>query len=166
MTWPMMLPLLTGSEACLFTATMALASRPGTRIAGEYVGTAFHLLLLPIVAAVPLGTVGQGAGVAWIACDLVAGVGILWTADRTGDVGPVVFNAVRMAGHLLAAIWIALVSETLDLSGLVVGSLLVASFFVHTLMAGRLPEKALAVPGVLMLAWLVLLARHFHLVAP
>ena len=159
------LAILLAVETVLFVATMVLANREGTRIAGEYLGTAFHLLLLPVVAAFPSGFVGQGAGVAWVVCDVVAGVGLIWTARPQPGVGRPLFDAVRMAGHLFAAVWIALVSIRLGGAALPVGVLLALGFAVYTLAAGRLPQKALAAPGLLMVAWLVLLARHAAQVA-
>ncbi len=158
-------PLLTGlalALTVLFVLTMALANRDGTRVAGEYVGTGFHLLLLPIIAALPIGTVWQGAGLAWVVCDVVASTGLIWTARGQAEVGTALFTPVRMAGHLFAAVWIALVSATLGTVALVVGLALALGFAVYTLAAGRLPQKVLAVPGLLMVAWLLLLAAHFQ----
>ena len=150
------------AEAVLFVLTMALASRPATRVTGEYVGTAFHLALLPIVAAVPLSPIWQGTGLAWIVCDVVASVGLIWAGKQPAVAGPAAFTSVRMAGHLFAAVWIALASYSLGSVGMAVGFPLALGFAGYTLAAGRLPEKALAVPGVLMLGWLLLLAYHFH----
>lgn len=148
-------------ETLLFALTMVLANRPTSRLAGEYAGTAFHLLLLPIIGALPTAPVGQAVGVAWVACDVVAGIGLIWTAAQHPDVGTAIFTAVRMAGHLFAAIWIALASVALGPLGLIVGIALAFGFAAYTLAAGRLPEKVLAVPGVLMIVWLLLIARHF-----
>ena len=162
METPSVLAGVAVAAACLFVVTMALANRPTTMIAGEYVGTSFHFLLLPLIAAVPLGVVGQGTGLAWVVCDVIAGTGLIWTASSGGEVAAKpVFAAVRMAGHLFAAIWIAMTSWRLDAVGLTIGALLAFSFAAYTLAAGRMPEKALAVPGLLMVGWLLLLARNF-----
>lgn len=149
-------------ETVLFVLTMALANRDKTRVAGEYVGTGFHLLLLPVIAALPIGMVGQGAGLAWVVCDIVASTGLIWTARGQAEVGTALFTPVRMAGHLFAAVWVALVSATLGTLELVVALALALGFAVYTLAAGRLPQKALALPGVLMVAWLLMAAAHFH----
>lgn len=156
------LALLLVVETALFVLTMALAARNRTRVAGEYVGTGFHLLLLPVIAALPVGTIGQGAGLAWVVCDVVAGMGLIWTARGPAELATAVFAPIRMAGHLFAAVWIALVSRWLGGAALPVGAALALGFSAYTLAAGRLPPKALALPGVLLIAWLLLLAAHFH----
>lgn len=155
---PMVLVL--GAETLLFVLTMALANREKTRLAGEYAGIAFHLLLLSVISSFPSGVAGQGSGIGWVVCDVVASVGLLWTARDQADVGRVVFKAVRMAGHLFAAVWITLVSVHLGGAALIVGAALALGFAIYTLAAGRLNEKTLAAPGLLLIIWFVLLARH------
>ena len=162
---PKPIVILLAAETLLFLLTMALASREKTRLPGEYTGIAFHLLLLPVVAAFPSGVVGQGAGIAWVTCDVVASVGLLWTTRGQAEIGQVVFNAVRMAGHLLAAVWIVLVSLDVGGAALLVGVALALCFAVYTLAAGWLSQKALAAPGLLMVVWLVLLARNAAMMA-
>lgn len=152
-------------ETALFIATMALARNKERPAPGEYVGTLFHLLLLPVVAAVPAAAAGQASGFLWIACDVVAGIGVIWYRDRIASATPV-FLPVRMAGHLFAAIWVAGVSLHLGWAGMAVGALLALGFAGYTLAGGRLPEKALAVPGALMVAWLLLLAWSLHQATP
>lgn len=156
------LALLLVVETVLFVLTMAMAASDKTRVAGEYVGTGFHLLLLPVIAALPIGTVGQGAGLAWVVCDVVASTGLIWTARGQAESGAGIFTPVRMAGHLFAGVWVALVSLALGGAVLPVGVALALGFAVYTLAAGRLPQKALALPGVLMVAWLLIIAVHFH----
>lgn len=163
---PDALALLALMEAVLFVATIGLANARRTKLAAEYVGTAFHLLLLPIIAALPLAPIWQATGLAWVVCDIIASIGMLWTARWDNEAAERVFNAIRMAGHLFAGIWIACASIRLGPAGLVVGGLLALSFVIYTLAAGRLPEKALAVPGVLMAGWLLLLAHHFLQIMP
>ena len=145
----------------LFVATMALARNKERPAPGEYVGTLFHLLLLPVVAGVPAAAAGQASGYLWIACDVVASIGMVWSRDRVASATPV-FLPVRMAGHLFAAIWVASVSVHLGCAGMTVGALLALGFAGYTLAGGRLPEKALAVPGALMVTWLLLLAWNLH----
>lgn len=154
-------PLLI-AETVLFVITMALASRDGTRVMGEYVGTFFHLLLIPVVAALPIGPIGMSMGLAWIVCDVVASIGMIWTAHGQVDTGTTIFTPVRMAGYLFAAVWIVLASMTLGPLELLVGSAVALGFAVFTLAAGRLPPKALALPGLFLVAWLLLLAVQFH----
>ena len=154
------LVILLAAEIVLFLATMALANREKTRVVGEYVGIAFHLLLLPIVAAFPGGIAGQGSGVAWVVCDVVASVAMIWTIRDHGEIDQALSNAIRMAGHLFAAMWVLLVSVEVGGAAMPVGAALALGFAAYTLAAGRIPQKALAVPGLLMVVWLVLLARH------
>ena len=145
---------------------MALANVQRTRIAGEYVGTGFYLLLLPLVDALPGSLATKGAGLAWIACDVVAGVCAIWTTRDPSGPDSATYAAVRMAGHLFAAVWVATMSAALGAAGLVVGWPLALSFVAYTLAAGRLPQWTLALPGVLLAGWLLLVARYFLQVAP
>lgn len=146
-------------ETVLFVATIVLARRKERPVPSEYVGTLFHLLLLPVVAVVPADMIGRASGFIWIACDVVAGTGVIWTRQESTAPG---YLPVRMAGHLFAAIWVASVSLHLGWAGEIVGFLLALGFAAHTLAGGRLPESALAIPGGLMVLWLLLLAWTVH----
>ena len=159
------LSLLAIVAAALFVATMALAAFGRTRVAGEYVGTGFHLLLLPLVDALPGSLATKGAGLAWIACDVVAATGAIWAGREASQQSAAIWMAVRMAGHLFAAIWIATASSVLDAVGLSTSWLLALAFITYTLAAGRLPQWVLAVTGVLKIGWLLLVARHFQEIA-
>ena len=151
-------------DALLFALTMGLTGTGKHPVLGEYVGTAFHLLLLPVVAALPALLEGQAAGFLWVGCDVVAGTGLIWSSGHAG-LAAATYTPVRMAGHLFAAIWAALVSLHLGATGVLVGFALAISFAAYTLAAGRIPEKALAAPGLLMFAWLLMLSFHVHRLA-
>ena len=148
-------------EAILFVLTMALAANKQFVRWAEYSGTAFHLFLLGVVGTVAAPLIGVGSGLLWIASDVIASTGRLWnqssqTADR-------VFVPIRMAGHLFAAIWIVSVSLQLGTVVATLGIVLALGFATCTLAGGRLPEKFLAVPGVLLLSWFLVLAWKAHL---
>jgi len=147
-------------EALLFVLTMALVLGSRTKALGEYFGIAFHLVLLLLIVELPCGLPSQAAGCLWVVCDVIASVGSLWNRQNAGRLQTGVFTPIRMAGHLFASVWIIGVSLRLNTSGLIVGIVLAAGFAIYTLAAGRLPEKALFVPGLFMVLWLVLLARH------
>ena len=147
-------------DALLFALTMGLAGTGKHPVVGEYVGTAFHLLLLPVVAALPT----LPAGLLWVGCDVVAGTGLIWSSRHAGFAAAT-YTPIRMAGHLFAAIWVALVSLHLGAIGVFVGFALAFSFAAYTLAAGHIPEKALAAPGLLMFMWLLLLSFHVHRLA-
>lgn len=149
-------------EALLFALTMGLAGTRKYPVLGEYVGTAFHLLLLPVVAALPALPAGQASGFLWVGCDVVAGTGMIWSSRSQTGPAEATYTPIRMAGHLFAAVWVALVSLHLGAFGVFVGFALAFSFAIYTLAAGRIPEKALAVPGLLIFAWLLLLSFHVH----
>ncbi len=152
-------------EGVLFIATMALVLKPATKAFGEYVGIGFHLLLLVLIFSAASRPAGQAAGCLWVVCDVVASVGSLWNRRSSGRLQAEVFTPIRMAGHLSAAVWIVSVSLLLGLPGLIVGIALAFGFAAYTLAAGRLPEKALALPGLLLVVWLLLLARPTKLLA-
>lgn len=148
-------------EALLFALTMGFAGTGKHPVLGEYVGTVFHLLLLPVIAALPALPAGQAAGFLWVGCDVIAGTGLIWSQRHAGLMGAT-YTPIRMAGHLFAAVWVALVSINLNAIGVSVGIALAFGFAAYTLAAGRIPEKALAVPGLLMFVWLLLLSFHVH----
>lgn len=154
--------LLTAAAAVLFALTMALATRDATRVAGEYVGTGFHLLLLPIVTALPAGSVAQAAGLTWIACDVVAAMGLVLTARGQGEVGTAFFTPVRMAGQLFLAIWVLLASAQLRGPMLPVGLVLALCLVAYTFAGGRLSQLWLGLPSLLMMVWLARPAIRSH----
>ena len=156
------LALLLVSEAILFVLTMALATNKSKALAGEYIGIGFHLLLLPVIASVAAPAVGIASGFLWVVCDVVASTGLIWNHDRFSEQAQAIFQPIRLAGHLFAALWIVAVSLQLGTVGLIVGSLLALGFAAYSLAAGRIPEKALALPGVLLLVWLLHLAWQAH----
>lgn len=155
------LALLLTCEALLFVLTMSFASSKRFALAGEYVGTGFHLLLMPVIFLLTAPLVGIAAGFLWVACDVIASTGLIWNRASPG-INPAVFTPIRMAGHLFAGIWIAAVSLQLDVLSVSLGFLLAVSFATYTLAGGRLPDKFLAAPGLLMLIWLLLLSWRAH----
>ncbi len=156
------LAFLISCEALLFVLTMSLAASKRTALLGEYVGTGFHLLLMPIIAHVQAPFVAVIAGFLWVACDVIASTGLIWNGHSNSEDSSKTFLPVRMAGHLFAAIWIVFASYRMGLHIGILGSFLALGFVAYTLAAGRLPEKSLAVPGLLMLVWLLLLAWKTH----
>ena len=155
------LGLLLMLEAFLFVLTMGLAPNQRSAAAGEYIGTGFHLLLMPVISMLAAPFVGIAAGFIWVTCDVIASTGLIWNRGSSAT-SRVVLTPTRMAGHLFAAIWIASVSMQLNIFGLSIGFALALSFAAYTLAGGRLPDKFLAAPGVLMLTWLLLLSWRAH----
>ena len=153
------LALLLLIEASLFLLTMGLALNERTQIVGEYVGIAFHLLLMPVIVGFPIAQVGQAAGLLWIACDVIASTGNIWNSRTCSANSTSVFLPIRMAGHLFAALWIVYLSLQLPALGLAVGVALALGFAGYTLAGGRISQKALGGPALLLFAWLLLLAR-------
>ena len=96
---------------------------------------------------------------------MVAATGAIWTGRNAPEQSGATWNAVRMAGHLFSAIWIASASATFGTAGLSTAWLLALAFVTYTLAAGRLPPWTLAVPGALTVGWLLLVARHFQEIA-
>lgn len=148
-------------EAALFVLTMGLASNQRSATAGEYVGTGFHLLLMPVISMLTAPMAGIAAGFLWVTCDVIASTGLIWNRGSSGT-NPIVFTPIRMAGHLFAAIWIAAVSSQLDVFVTSIGFVLALSFAAYSLAGGRLSDKFLVFPGLLMLIWLLLLTWRAH----
>lgn len=108
---------------------------------------------------------GQAAGFIWVACDVMTSTVTIWNSRNHANDPGSLFLPVRMAGHLFAALWITSVSLRLNPIGTVLGIALALGFAGYSLAGGRLSEKFLAMPGLLMVAWLLLLAWHAHQVS-
>lgn len=118
------------------------------------VGVAFHVALFPVVAALPAPDWGKAAGYGWLVIDIATNVmGINGVADGTT-------TAMRLGGHIAAAMWIASAAAQARgrtrLVGLGLATALAAYSFVApwTGFMGFLPAI------MLMIVWLWLSARR------
>lgn len=84
--------------AVLFVTLFVAFSLPSLAAITPYLGIAIHCLLFPVVAAVPATSWGKAAGYGWLVTDNVAAVLTINGADFD--------MAIRLGGHIAAAIWV------------------------------------------------------------
>jgi len=117
------------------------------------VAAAGHLVLFPVVAALPAPSWARAAGYAWLAFDSILNVATINGAD------PILVAALRLGGHPLAALWIASASAQaagpVQPVGLALGLLLA----VHAVSSPWIPMWVIFVPFMMIPLWLVLVGR-------
>lgn len=119
-------------------------------------GAVPHLLLFPVVAALPAPRWGRAAGYGWLVVDLATDVMAL------NGVTAATFLSMRYGGHVAAALWIASSSWRVGGATRAVGLLLALNLggysfvapFDPTHFAGLLPVS------LLLPLWLVLVGRR------
>jgi hypothetical protein len=139
------------AAAALFVVMFPFQTKR-SRVA-EYLGIAYHLLHLPIVATLPAPRWARAAGYGWLAIDTAIGGAAINGADAD-----LVF-AVRFGGHLLTATWIIAASYTAGGWTARVGIPLGISLGGLTLAMRWLPRWLFAPLGLLLVIWLLLVAR-------
>lgn len=139
--------------AALIVAFSSLgAGRPTAAmlLAIGVLGAASHLALLPVVPVLAAPTWARAGGYAWIAIDVMLNVATINGAQ------PAEIAALRLGGHVPAAIWIgmsaALATGAVRLVGLALSALLIF----HAFASPWLPPWVLFIPFVLIPVWLAL----------
>ena len=148
------------SGAALFVALIITFSIVGdgdqparVRLVIGVFGALSHLALLPVVAALPAPAWAQACGYMWIGIDVMLNVAAINGADAG------VVTALRLGGHVPAALWIAVAARgpggAVGVVGVVLGALLMG----HAFVSQWLPPWVLFIPFVLIPVWLVLVGR-------
>ena len=119
-------------------------------------GIAPHLVLFPVVAALPAPRWGRAAGYGWLVIDMATDVMDL------GGVAKLTYLSLRYGGHISAALWIA--SASWDAKGAlrIVGWLLAFDLAIYSFIApfGSLTFLVLLPSLVLLPLWLALVGRY------
>jgi hypothetical protein len=136
----------------LLGARSPIPIRDGT-LGGAILGVAPHLLLFPIVAALPAPTWGRAAGWGWLAIDMTSDILALNGVPET------VYLPLRYGGHVSAAVWI--VSASWSAAGALrpVGLLAALDLGGYSFLAPFVSFVALLPAGVLLPVWFVLVGR-------
>jgi len=148
-----MTTLLSYAGAASFAALLVLIGvAPMFRPAGA-VAVLAHVLLYPVVAGLRAPEWARMGGYAWLSIDIVSSV----MAMNGVDAGTI--TAVRLGGHIPAALWI--VAASLEARGpmRVVGVPLGALLFGYSLVAPWVPPVALLPAIILIVVWLALVGR-------
>lgn len=116
-------------------------------------GVASHLALLPVVAAIDVAPWARAAGYAWIFIDAMLNIATVNSADVE------LVSALRLGGHVPAAVWIALASAQTGGAVRGVGVLLAMMLAVHTFASPWVPLWVIYIPFVTIPVWLTLVGR-------
>jgi hypothetical protein len=118
-------------------------------------GAAEHLILFPVVAALPAPRWARAAGYGWIVCDVATDIMAL------NGVPPAIFIPMRYGGHVPAAFWIAGASWPASRVVPWLGLILVLDLGGYSFFAPFDPSHFVGLLPVLLLLplWLVLIGR-------
>jgi hypothetical protein len=131
----------------------ANASATGWAIVIGVVAVSSHLILLPVVGAIDVPSWARAGGYAWIAIDVMLNVATVNGAD--GEL----MSALRLGGHVPAALWIAFAASRLGGAAREVGALLAAMLTVHAFASPWIPMWVIYIPFVTIPVWLALAGR-------
>jgi hypothetical protein len=132
---------------------MFIVKRPKYLLFGNYVLVVYHLLLLPVVSALPAAEWIKAAGYIWIFLDTALGIAEI-NGLKPDDVW-----ALRMGSHIPCAVWIVGSSFGMHRFALITGLVLGGILGIHALLAPRVPKWALLPAVPVMFLWL-LMAGH------
>jgi hypothetical protein len=117
---------------------------------------AFHLLLFPVVAALPAPDWARAAGYGWLVVDIATNVmGVNGVSFDTT-------TALRLGGHIAACLWIGTAAWSSRGWTRVVGFALVVALAPYSFLAPYVPPTAIMPAMLLLTAWVVLSARRLQ----
>ena len=125
-------------------------------IAMGVVGAASHLVLLPVVAAMPAPEWARAAGYGWLVIDTMLNVASVNGLD------PNLAGALRLGGHASSALWMATAAQHSKGAVKAIGWPLAAVLMVHAFGAPWLPAWVIYPPFVTIPIWLVLIGRSLQ----
>lgn len=162
---PSQLARLAYIVAALFTIHLVTYLIPGIRDATPsssalvavlvgIVGVAEHLLLFPIVAALPAPPWARAAGYGWLVIDMATDIMQLNGIDKS------IYLSLRYGGHISAALWIASASWQASGAMRIVGWLLALDLFIYSFIAFIPFTFVVLFPSLVLLPmWFVLVGR-------
>ena len=138
---------------------VAFAVTPPTSLIGPFIGVLLHLVLFPAVAALPAAPWARAGGYGWLILDITSNVmTINGIEDQTT-------TALRLGGHVVAALWIALAAMQASRAIRYVGLPLALALGLYSLVAPWVPMTAFLPFALLLIAWLVLVGRSLTVAA-
>lgn len=153
--------------AALFTIHLITYLIPGIRdatpgsspVVAELVGiigVAEHLLLFPVVAALPAPRWARAAGYGWLVIDIATDIMQINGVDKS------IYLSLRYGGHISAALWIASASWQAKGAMRVVGWLLAIDLFIYSFIAFIPFTFIVLFPSLVLLPlWFLLVGRSF-----
>jgi hypothetical protein len=153
--------------AVLFTIHLITYLIPGIReatptslpVVAELVGiigVAEHLLLFPVVGALPAPRWARAAGYGWLVIDIATDIMQINGVDKS------IYLSLRYGGHISAALWIASASWQAKGAMRIVGWLLTLDLFIYSFIAFIPFTFVVLFPSLVLLpVWFVLVGRLF-----
>ncbi|GAB3118097.1 hypothetical protein GCM10027160_29670 [Streptomyces calidiresistens] len=139
---------------------VSFAVDPGALWA-EYPGILFHLAMLFLISRMDAPLWAKAAGFGWITLDVLAGALLI------NEVPADLADPIRLAGHILAGLWIVTASLVHPVAAVrIVGTIAGTWLGGYTFVATSLPDGSLGPAGVLFTVWLILLAATHRPAAP
>jgi hypothetical protein len=149
--------------ATLFVVLIVLfsqlgASQPSTPmlITMGVIGAAAHLVLLPVVAAMPAPAWARAAGYGWLVIDTMLNVASVNGLD------PGIAGALRLGGHASAVVWMAAAAQHAHGPVKIIGWPLAIYLGFHAFGAPWLPAWVIFPPFVTIPIWLVCIGRSLQ----
>ena len=143
--------------AALFIALIVVfsttdASQPSTAavLLIGILGATSHLVLLPVVAALPAPGWARAGGYAWIAIDVMLNVASVNGADAG------MIAALRLGGHVPAGLWMAMAGLQTGSGVRALGLPLGIVLILHAFASPWVPPWVLFIPFVLIPIWLAI----------
>ncbi|MGI8588222.1 MAG: hypothetical protein ACR2M0_11130 [Chloroflexia bacterium] len=115
------------------------------------IGVAPHLLLFPVIAALPAPPWARAAGFGWLVLDMTTGIMAL------NGVAAAIFIAMRYGGHVSAGVWIAAASWQAKGATRIVGLLTALDLAGYSFAAPFVPMYVLYPAELLLALWLLLI---------
>ncbi len=122
---------------------------------GRLVGIGYHVLLLPVIAALPAPEWVKMAGFGWMLIDTALNGAVMVGLDET------VSDPIRQGVHILSAVYVAGAGWAGGIGLTIVGALLAIVFLARTWLSGTTVEVGpwlKHLNAVLNVAWMVAMA--------
>jgi len=149
--------------AAMFVVLLMLFSTLGTGqpatpilIAMGVIGAAAHLVLLPVVAAMPAPAWARAAGYGWLIIDTMLNVASVNGLD------PNITGALRLGGHASSALWMATAAQHSKGAVRAIGWPLAIVLMIHAFAAPWAPAWVIYPPFVTIPVWLVCIGRSLQ----
>jgi hypothetical protein len=120
------------------------------------VGAASHLVLLPVVAAMPAPEWARAAGYGWLVIDTMLNVAAVNGLD------PGIAGALRLGGHASSALWMATAAQNSRGAVRIIGWPLAIVLMFHAFASPWLPMWVIFPPFVTIPIWLVCIGRSLQ----
>jgi len=117
------------------------------------IGAAAHLVLMPVVAAMPAPQWARAAGYGWLVIDTMLNVASVNGLD------PGIAGALRLGGHASSALWMATAAHNSTGAVRAIGWPLAVVLMIHAFAAPWAPAWVVFPPFVTIPVWLVLVGR-------